>query len=180
MVNHELKTWRSYFHAIADGTKTFEIRRDDRGFRVGDTLRLRETEYGSGNYTGREERRVITQILRHEEGLGLIDGFAILSVVRINMRRPALSQGAADLLARLRSIRSRDEWFPFINAGFKMVHAETLKERGFIEMSEQLGMPAVRILWSPSNRCDECDNGIRADWDYCAWCGSHLVNKAGN
>jgi hypothetical protein len=60
--DYRAPVWRSYFHAIADGTKTFEIRRDDRGF----------------------------------------------------------------------------------------------------------------------NRCDECDNGIRADWDYCAWCGSHLVNKAGN
>lgn len=79
-IEHELKTWQSYFHAIADGTKTFEIRRDDRGFRVGDTLRLRETEYGSGNYTGREERRLITQILRYESDLGLMDGYAILSL----------------------------------------------------------------------------------------------------
>lgn len=79
-IEHELKTWQSYFHALADGTKTFELRRDDRGFQVGDTLRLRETEYGSGRYTGREERRVITYILRREEDLGLIDGFAILSL----------------------------------------------------------------------------------------------------
>ena len=79
-VTHELKTWQSYFHAVLDGTKKFEIRRDDRDFRVGDTIRLRETEYGSGNYTGREVRRVITYILRHEEDLGLIGGFAILSL----------------------------------------------------------------------------------------------------
>lgn len=79
-IEHELKTWQSYFHSIADGTKTFEIRRDDRGFRVGDTLRLREIEYGSGKYTGREERRLITQILRHESDLGLMDGYAILSL----------------------------------------------------------------------------------------------------
>jgi len=79
-MEHELKTWQSYFNAVTDGTKTFEIRRDDRGFRVGDTLRLRETEYGSGAYTGREERRLITHILRHEADLGLADGFAILSL----------------------------------------------------------------------------------------------------
>lgn len=79
-VEHELKTWASYFHAIADGTKTFEIRRDDRGYRVGDTVRLRETEYGSGAYTGREEVRRITHILRHEPDFGLMDGFCILSL----------------------------------------------------------------------------------------------------
>lgn len=85
-VTHELKTWQSYFHALADGTKNFELRRDDRDFRIGDILRLRETEYGSGAYTGREVRREITYILRREEDLGLQDGFAILSLL------PALEQ----------------------------------------------------------------------------------------
>lgn len=79
-MTHELKTWQSYFHAVADGKKLFEIRRDDRDFRVGDLLRLRETEYGSSHYTGREYTRRITYILRHEEDLGLKEGFAILSL----------------------------------------------------------------------------------------------------
>lgn len=82
-VEHELKTWESYFYALADCSKNFEIRRDDRGFRVGDTLWLRETEYGSGAYTGREARRTVTYILRREEDLGLVDGFAILSLAPI-------------------------------------------------------------------------------------------------
>lgn len=77
---HELKTWQSYFHSIADGRKTFELRRDDRDFRVGDRLWLRETEYATGVYTGRESHRVITHILRCEPDLGLMDGFAILSI----------------------------------------------------------------------------------------------------
>ncbi len=77
---HELKTWESYFHAIANGTKQFEIRKDDRDFRIGDELYLRETKYGSGEYTGREVRRKISYILRHEPDLGLMDGYAILSL----------------------------------------------------------------------------------------------------
>lgn len=77
---HELKTWQPYFHAVADGRKNFEIRRDDRDFRPGDTLWLRETEYGSGAYTGRNVRRTITYVLRREEDLGLKDGYAILSL----------------------------------------------------------------------------------------------------
>jgi hypothetical protein len=79
-ITHELKTWQSYFHAINDGSKLFEIRRDDRDYRVDDFLLLRETEYGSGNYTGRECTRRITYILRREDDLGLKDGFAILSL----------------------------------------------------------------------------------------------------
>lgn len=37
---HRLKTWHRYFDAVKDGSKTFELRLDDRGFAVGDTLRL--------------------------------------------------------------------------------------------------------------------------------------------
>lgn len=76
---HELKTWQSYFHSLADGTKTFEIRKRDRDFRIGDELWLRETHYHDGSYTGRETRRTISHILSHEPEFGLVDGFAILS-----------------------------------------------------------------------------------------------------
>jgi hypothetical protein len=39
---HTLKTWPDQFTAVADGSKTFEVRYDDRGFAVGDLLRLAE------------------------------------------------------------------------------------------------------------------------------------------
>lgn len=39
---HELKTWPQYFHAIKEGIKTFEVRKADRDFNVGDILLLRE------------------------------------------------------------------------------------------------------------------------------------------
>lgn len=37
---HELKTLPNYWDAVNRGEKTFEVRRDDRGFQKGDTLRL--------------------------------------------------------------------------------------------------------------------------------------------
>lgn len=80
-IEHELKVWQSYFHALWDGVKPFELRRDDRDFRVGDTLRLRETYYHNGEYTGREIRTSpITYILRQEPEFGLMDGFAVLGL----------------------------------------------------------------------------------------------------
>lgn len=82
---HDLKTWPVYFTALAEGRKTYELRRDDRGFEVGDVLRLREwdprlDDDGLGGYTGREVRRVVTHVLRDAPGLGLTDGFALLSL----------------------------------------------------------------------------------------------------
>jgi len=39
---HDLKCWPGPFAAVASGLKTFEIRKDDRPYAVGDTLILRE------------------------------------------------------------------------------------------------------------------------------------------
>ncbi len=41
MRTHSLKTWPEPWHAVRSGAKTFEVRRDDRGFAVGDELLLR-------------------------------------------------------------------------------------------------------------------------------------------
>ena len=50
---HELKTWPMQFQAVLDEVKVHELRRDDRGFRVGDTLLLREWDPGTESYSGR-------------------------------------------------------------------------------------------------------------------------------
>lgn len=42
MTIHELKIGPLYLQQIKEGVKRFEIRKDDRGFKVGDILRLRE------------------------------------------------------------------------------------------------------------------------------------------
>lgn len=39
---HELKTWPEPFEALIAGRKLYEIRRDDRGFMVGDEIVLLE------------------------------------------------------------------------------------------------------------------------------------------
>lgn len=83
---HELKTDPEVFDDVVKGVKTFEIRKDDRGFKVGDSLHLRRTRY-SGNdmkngnpleYTGESYTVVVTYILRGPI-YGLIDGWVIMS-----------------------------------------------------------------------------------------------------
>lgn len=41
-MKHELKIWPQYYARVADGSKTFEIRENDRGFQPGDTVILKE------------------------------------------------------------------------------------------------------------------------------------------
>lgn len=46
---HELKILPEYFNDVISGKKSFEIRKNDRPFKVGDLLALNEF---NGNYTG--------------------------------------------------------------------------------------------------------------------------------
>lgn len=81
---HELKTDPAVFAAVLVGQKTHEIRFNDRGFAVGDTLLLRETTWTGEAmragaplvYTGRTDTRTVSHILT---GYGLADGWCILS-----------------------------------------------------------------------------------------------------
>lgn len=67
MTTHELKTWPEPFTAILARRKRHEVRVDDRGFLVGDTLRLKEWNPAppgpvAGRYTGREVDVRVTYI----------------------------------------------------------------------------------------------------------------------
>ena len=50
---YELKIEPQYFDLIHKGKKCFEIRRNDRGFKVGDFIALNEYDSNIGAYTGR-------------------------------------------------------------------------------------------------------------------------------
>lgn len=41
-MTHELKIWPQYYCRVEDGSKTFEVRENDRGFQPGDIVKLRE------------------------------------------------------------------------------------------------------------------------------------------
>lgn len=41
-MKHELKIWPQYFKPVIDGLKTFEVRKNDRGFQAGDIVSLQE------------------------------------------------------------------------------------------------------------------------------------------
>lgn len=82
---HALKTEPQFFEAVIDGSKTFEIRKNDRDFRVGDCLALNELDDTREGYTGRSALLEITYILNDERFCKpeyVIIGFKISNVFR--------------------------------------------------------------------------------------------------
>lgn len=65
---HVLKCWPKFFKAIVSGEKTFELRKNDRDFRVEDTLLLMEYDPETKEYTG-EQVRVCVRTLENLDGL---------------------------------------------------------------------------------------------------------------
>lgn len=74
MTTHDLKVWPDFFSAIDCGEKPFEVRKNDRDYRVGDTLRLREYAPGPDEYTGRQIERTVSYIISGDDVLGFAFG----------------------------------------------------------------------------------------------------------
>ena len=59
---HELKSWPQFFTRVISGEKTFELRVNDRDFKLGDFLFLREYDPETEQYSGRFQYARITYI----------------------------------------------------------------------------------------------------------------------
>jgi hypothetical protein len=79
-MTHALKTWKQYFQPQYDGEKLFELRKDDRPYKVGDKFLSQEYDPHKNEYTGREAVYTITYILRDAELFGLKKGYCILQL----------------------------------------------------------------------------------------------------
>lgn len=88
-MRHELKTDPQHFDDVLKGKKTHEIRFDDRGYKKGDELLLKETastgrEMRDGApllYSGRHLLYEVTHVMRGP-AYGLKAGWVILSIKR--------------------------------------------------------------------------------------------------
>jgi len=74
---HELKIWTEYFEGVVTGVKKFEYRLNDRDYRVGDILYLREYIKEAEIYSGREIKVLVTYILKVE------NNYVIMSINKI-------------------------------------------------------------------------------------------------
>lgn len=76
LIVHELKVKPGYFKDIENRIKTFEVRFNDRNFKVGDFLLLRK--FDGNDYTGNTIVREICYIL--EDPAYVKEGFVILGI----------------------------------------------------------------------------------------------------
>ncbi len=79
---HHLKTWPKFFKKVYNNVKRYELRRDDRDFRVGDTLWLEEWNPKTKKYTGDYCVRTVLYIMRDFPGLK--KGYCLMSIGAFN------------------------------------------------------------------------------------------------
>jgi len=75
-VVHEIRIASIYYDDVITGKKTFELRKNDRGYKVGQLLSM--NEFTEGRYTGRTVEAEITYML--EGFAGLQEGYCILGI----------------------------------------------------------------------------------------------------
>ena len=73
---HDVKLGATFFDDVKTGRKTFELRKNDRGYKEGDTIVLHE--YKDGTTTGRTIEKKIVYML--EDFTGLEDDYCILGL----------------------------------------------------------------------------------------------------
>ena len=78
---HQLKVREEYFEALVSGKKTFEVRKNDRNFKVGDFLAL--NEFDGLATTGRTILFNVSYILDNTEFLQ--DGYVCLAITPCNV-----------------------------------------------------------------------------------------------
>jgi ribosomal protein S17 len=96
--DHELKIWPPYFEHLLTGRKRFDVRKNDRYFKVGDTIKFRElvpkdkaANFGQSDedYTGRNlymrVRYVLSPRPDRDPDCGLVAGYVVLDLEHIDL-----------------------------------------------------------------------------------------------
>ncbi len=108
MQAHELKTEPKFFERVLQGHKKFELRFNDRGYRLGDLLILREFDTVDG-YTSRTLVASVKYLTDYKRALR--PGYVAMSLSR---PRGIIWEAAADMLER---VNGKSGSFPWCEQG---------------------------------------------------------------
>lgn len=73
---HTIKLAKMYYEDVKSGKKSFELRKNDRGYKQGDILKM--LEYAEGAWTGRQIIAEVTYLL--ENYAGIEEGYCIMAL----------------------------------------------------------------------------------------------------
>jgi len=79
---HTLRIFPNFYQDIMDGIKSFEVRKNDRRYRVGDVLILQEyyEQKNGGEFTGRIIEKFILYRLDGDDFEGIEKGYCVLGL----------------------------------------------------------------------------------------------------
>lgn len=88
---HELKIHSYFVDDIVFGIKTFEVRKNDRDFKVEDELLLKEYDPETNSYTGCILACKVTYILKGGQ-FGIQEGYVVMGIVPLRFTAPSKIQ----------------------------------------------------------------------------------------
>ena len=81
---HELRCDFELFPDCVEGRKRFDIRKNDRGFRVGDVLKMLQTNrHDRDSYTGHHAFFSVDYIIQ-DSNYGLKDGYCVMGITMLS------------------------------------------------------------------------------------------------
>lgn len=83
-MTHTVKTWSNFYIDQQKGIKLFELRKNDRDYKVGDIFISQEYDHINKKYTGSESVFTIEYILLSSPMIGLKNGYCILQLKPFN------------------------------------------------------------------------------------------------
>ena len=86
-MKHELKCINPYFSEVFCGMKKFEVRLNDRDFKLDDNIVLKE--YEDGQFTGFEVHATINYIL-HGGQFGIEAGYVVLGFLILELTKDSI------------------------------------------------------------------------------------------
>lgn len=139
-MEHKLKILPQYFKAVQEGTKTFELRKNDRGFKVGDILILREwikrDLQRESNFTGNEIKKEISYVLEGGK-YGLEEGYCILGLKEEGIILKNIDLTGISIMEQLNKVKEEDKEFMI---AIELQDKENAIEELFDKVQSSLGL----------------------------------------